>query len=178
VADKMRTPLAQKEFLEFKQLGNGRPVHSTFYFHLARLIETVSAIEQIKGWLEDPKVTSTEIFSKASRNQAEGVGCTEAPRGILFHHYQTDPNGLLTKVNLLIATGQNNPGMNRAIFEVAKKYVNGRDVKEGALNRVEGAIRCYDPCLSCSTHAIGSMPLIIELVGPDGKVMKEIKRNL
>jgi NAD-reducing hydrogenase large subunit len=88
-----------------------------------------------------------------------------------------DEGGMLTKVNLLIATGQNNLGMNRSVLEVAKQYVNGKDVKEGALNRVEAAIRCYDPCLSCSTHAIGTMPMVMEVLGPDGSLLNTVRKD-
>jgi NAD-reducing hydrogenase large subunit len=177
VASKMKTPRAQAEFVEFKNLAPGKPVHTTMYFHYARLIETLGAIEQVDAILDDPEVTSNHTLSAAKRNAAEGIGCTEAPRGILFHHYTTDETGRLERVNLLIATGQNNPGMHSSILEIAKRVVKGADVGEGALNRVEGAIRCYDPCLSCSTHAVGTMPMVITLVGPGGEVMREIRRG-
>ncbi len=177
VASIMRTPLAQQEFKSFKALGRGRPVHGSFYFHYARLIETLTCIEQARDILNDPQICSKEIKAVAGRNQSEGIGCSEAPRGTLFHHYTTDENGLLTKVNLLIATGQNNPAMNQSILLVAKQYVNGKDVREGALNRVEAAIRCYDPCLSCSTHAIGTMPLVVEIQDFQGEILRTIKRG-
>lgn len=177
VATKMKTPLAQKEFLNFKSMGQGKPVHGTFYFHYTRLIEVIASIEEAKRILEDPKVTSTNVLTEGSRNRTEGIGSSEAPRGTLFHHYVTDEDGKLTKVNLLIATGQNNPAMNRSVLEVAKQYVRGKDVKEGALNRVEAAIRCYDPCLSCSTHAIGSMPLVIEMRDLEGQLLNVIQRG-
>jgi NAD-reducing hydrogenase large subunit len=173
VASRMPTPLAQAEFTAYR---GAKPVNGTFYYHHARLIEVMTAVEQARDLLEDPRVTSTEIFARASRNQAEGVGSSEAPRGTLFHHYATDDNGLLTHVNLLIATGQNNPAMNRSILDVARKHVHGANVAEGALNRVEGAIRCYDPCLSCSTHAVGAMPLVLRLLGPDGALLRDITR--
>jgi NAD-reducing hydrogenase large subunit len=175
-ASRMPTPRAQKEFLDFRSIAGGRPVAGSFAFHHARIIEMMSSVELVEMILNDPRVMSTEIRSEAGRNRSEGVGCSEAPRGTLFHHYKVDPNGILTSVNLLIATGQNNPSMNQAVLEVAKTYVNGADVKEGALNRVEGAIRCYDPCLSCSTHAVGAMPLLLEITDPQGNVLKQIKR--
>ncbi len=177
VATKMKTPQAQKEFLNFKAMGKNKPVHGTFFYHYTRLIENLGCIEEAERILEDPQVTGTNIQSHAVRNQTEGIGCSEAPRGTLFHHYVTDEDGKLLKVNLLIATGQNNPSMNRSVLEVAKQYVKGSDVKEGALNRVEAAIRCYDPCLSCSTHAIGNMPLSIEIVDHEGKILNVIERN-
>ena len=101
----------------------------------------------------------------------------EAPRGTLFHHYTVDEGGQLMKVNLLVATGQNNPSMNRSVLDVAKQYVKGADVKEGALNRVEAAIRCYDPCLSCSTHALGSMPMVLEIKDSKGEVIRTLGRD-
>jgi NAD-reducing hydrogenase large subunit len=176
VASVVTTPVAQKEFLQFKSIGAGKPLHGSFYYHYARLIETLYSIEEMKNILSDPRVTSTEIFAEAGRNQSEGVGSSEAPRGTLFHHYFTDENGILKKVNLVIATGQNNPAMNRSVLEVAKRYVTGKDVKEGALNRVEAAIRCYDPCLSCSTHSIGSMPLLVEIRSADGRLVNTVRR--
>jgi len=176
VASRMKTPLAQKEFEEFRKIGGGRPVHNSFYYHHTRLIEVLACVEEAERILKDPQVTSPDVLSKAVRNQAEGIGCSESPRGTLFHHYVTDPHGALTAVNLLIATGQNNPAMNKSILDVARRYVNGQDLKEGALNRVEGAIRCYDPCLSCSTHAIGAMPMVVEVVDPAGRVLNTVGR--
>ncbi len=177
VATKMKTPQAQKEFLNFKAISPGKPVHGTFYYHYARLIEMLSCVEEAEVILQDEKVTSLNTQTFGNQNQTEGVGSSEAPRGTLFHHYITDEGGKLTKVNLLIATGQNNPAMNRSVLEVAKQYVNGKDIKEGALNRVEAAIRCYDPCLSCSTHAIGAMPLLIEMRNMNGVLLNVIQRG-
>lgn len=163
VASRMRTALAQREFELFKQMKNGKPVHGAFYFHYTRLIEALSDVEDAERILNDPQVTSTHIQHHGRWNYEEGIGSSEAPRGTLFHHYKTDETGKLKMVNLLIATGQNNPSMNRSVLEVAKQYVKGNDIKEGMLNRVESTIRCYDPCLSCSTHAIGQMPMVIEV---------------
>jgi NAD-reducing hydrogenase large subunit len=176
VASRMKTPLAQKEFMNFKALAGGKPVHGTFYFHYARLIETLSSIEEAQQLLEDPYITSGNLQTHGRWNNAVGIGCSEAPRGTLFHHYLTDGTGKLLKVNLLIATGQNNPSMNRSITEVAKQYIKGHDIKEGMLNRVESAIRCYDPCLSCSTHAMGQMPMLIEVKDGLGRTIKTLER--
>lgn len=176
VCSKMKTPLAQKEFENFKQINGGRPVHGTFYYHYTRLIECLSDVEDAQQILYDPKVTSLHIQHQGQWNYKEGIGSSEAPRGTLFHHYKTDDTGKLTKVNLLIATGQNNPSMNRSVLEVAKQYINGNDIKEGMLNRVESAIRCYDPCLSCSTHALGSMPMVIQVKNKKGEVLKRLER--
>jgi NAD-reducing hydrogenase large subunit len=177
VATRMNNPLSSEEFRKFKTLGDGKPVHGTFFYHYARLIETLSSIEEAEKILNDPEVTSKNIQTQGRWNYNEGIGSSEAPRGTLFHHYKTDETGKLTHVNLLIATGQNNPSMNRSITEVAKQYVHGSDIKEGMLNRVESTIRCYDPCLSCSTHAIGKMPLKLELYSHDGKLIREHFEN-
>ena len=176
VADKMKTALAQKEFEHFKLINSDKPVHGAFYFHYARLIEALSDIEDAEKILNDPQVTSLHIQHHGRWNYNEGIGSSEAPRGTLFHHYKTDDTGKLTMVNLLIATGQNNPSMNRSVLEVAKQYVKGTDIKEGMLNRVESAIRCYDPCLSCSTHAVGQMPMVIEVKNKKGELLKKIER--
>jgi NAD-reducing hydrogenase large subunit len=173
----MSSPLAQKEFELFKELQKGKPVHGTFYYHYARLIEALEDVENVEQILQDPEVTNSQIQHHGKWNYTEGVGSSEAPRGTLFHHYKTDNSGKLLNVNLLIATGQNNPSMNHSVLEVAKQYVNGSNIEEGMLNRVESTIRCYDPCLSCSTHAIGKMPLIIELLDSTGKKLNSIIRN-
>jgi NAD-reducing hydrogenase large subunit len=177
VADAMKTPLAQEEFLQFRLMGNGLPIHGTFYFHYARLIETLSSIEEAKQLLDDNEIVGLHLQNHGRWNNSVGIGASEAPRGTLFHHYTTDETGKLKKVNLLIATGQNNPSMNRSITDVAKQYVKGTDVAEGMLNRVESAIRCYDPCLSCSTHALGLMPMTIELVNQQGELLRVIERH-
>ena len=177
VASRMRTPLAQREFELFKQMNDGKPVHGAFYFHYTRLIEALSDVEDAERILNDPQVTSTHIQHHGRWNYEEGIGSSEAPRGTLFHHYKTDETGKLKMVNLLIATGQNNPSMNRSVLEVAKQYVKGDDIKEGMLNRVESTIRCYDPCLSCSTHAIGQMPMVIEVKDKRGVLLKKLERG-
>jgi NAD-reducing hydrogenase large subunit len=176
VAEKINTPLANEEFGNFKALGGGKPVEGTLWYHYARLIEDLYAIERAKEILMDPDVLSTDLVTESKGLTGEGVGCLEAPRGTLFHHYKTDKNGMLTKVNLIVATGHNNWAMNKAVEMVAKSFVDGKKLTEGMLNRVEAAIRAYDPCLSCSTHAIGAMPMVIELVGPEGEIMDKITR--
>ena len=176
VCSKMRTPLAQKEFEIFKKMNEGKPVHGAFYYHYTRLIEALSDVEDAERILNDPQVTSTHIQHHGRWNYEEGIGSSEAPRGTLFHHYKTDDTGKLKMVNLLIATGQNNPSMNRSVLEVARQYVKGSDIKEGMLNRVESTIRCYDPCLSCSTHAIGQMPMVVEVKDKKGIVLKRLER--
>jgi NAD-reducing hydrogenase large subunit len=117
------------------------------------------------------------VRALARVNAEEGVGVSEAPRGTLIHHYKVDSNGLITWANLIIATGHNNLAMNKGVLQVAQRFVDGNKIQEGMLNRVEALIRCYDPCLSCATHAVGSMPLRVELVSPDGEVVDECCRD-
>jgi NAD-reducing hydrogenase large subunit len=177
VADKINTPLANEEFKSFKALGSGKPVEGTLWYHYARLIEDLYAVERAKEILLDPEILSTDLATDYAALTGEGVGCIEAPRGTLLHHYKTDPNGMLTKVNLIVATGHNNWAMSNSVEMVAKAYVDGKKLTEGMLNRVEAAIRAYDPCLSCSTHAIGAMPMVVEMLEPDGTVVDRISRG-
>jgi len=176
VADRISTPLANEEFKNFKALSDG-PVEPSLYFHYARLIETVYGFERAKELLEDPDILSTDIRANVTGITGVGVGCIEAPRGTLFHHYWTDETGKIERVNLIVATGNNNWAMSKSVDMVAKEFVDGNNLTEGMLNRVEAAIRCYDPCLSCSTHAIGQMPLIVELRSSDGEVVDVIRRD-
>lgn len=175
--DKIDTPLAHEEWLTYRKINNGKPVNQTLYYHYARLIETLFAAERVRELLDDPDLLGNDILNRKFDFQGEGVGVIEAPRGTLLHHYWAKPNGQLERVNLIVSTGHNNWAMSEAVDSVAKTYVKGPDVKEGMLNRVEAAIRAYDPCLSCSTHAIGQMPIAIEMVDPQGKVIQVIKRD-
>jgi NAD-reducing hydrogenase large subunit len=176
-ADKIDTPLANQEFIIYKQLNNGKPVENTLYFHYARLIECLFAIEKARLLLEDGDILSHDILNTRYNFTGEGVGVIEAPRGTLFHHYWAKPNGQLTKVNLIVATGHNNWAMCESVDSVAKTYITGSNVTEGLLNRVEAAVRAYDPCLSCSTHAVGQMPLWIEIVDNMGNLVQTLKRD-
>ncbi len=176
VCDRMGTPLAQKEFEEFRARGRVA-TNASFLYHLARLIDILACVEHIEEALDDPDLQSDHICAEAGINAFEGIGCCEAPRGILFHHYHVDEQGLVRKVNLLIATAQNNLAMNRTVAQIAKRYVTGRDVSEGVLNRIEAGIRAFDPCLSCSTHAVGQMPLVVRLIAPGGEVVAEASRG-
>lgn len=175
-AQKINTPMANEEFGHFKALADGKPIEGTLWYHYARLIEDLYAIERAKELLLDPEILSTELVTPSHGLTGEGVGCLEAPRGTLFHHYKTDTNGMLTRVNLIVATGHNNWAINKSVEMVAKAFVDGKKLTEGMLNRVEAAIRAYDPCFSCSTHAIGAMPMVIEMIGPDGEVIERISR--
>ncbi|PJF30380.1 MAG: Ni/Fe hydrogenase subunit alpha [Candidatus Thermofonsia Clade 1 bacterium] len=173
VADQISTPLANAELQEFRQIPERQ---SSFYYHLARLIEILYAWEEIQRILNTPDILSEHVRAYAEPNAFEGIGISEAPRGTLMHHYKIDKNGLITYVNLVIATGHNNLAMNAGVKQVAQRYVHGDRLSEGMLNRVEAVIRTFDPCLSCSTHAIGQMPLHIQLVAPNGEVLDEIAR--
>ncbi len=175
--DKIDTPLAQKEFEVYRQINGGKPVPQTLYYHYARLIETLFAVERTRELLEDPDILSKDILNKKFNFKGEGVGVIEAPRGTLFHHYKAKPSGQLERVNLIVSTGHNNWAMSEAVDSVAKTYVKGPQVQEGMLNRVEAAIRAYDPCLSCSTHAIGQMPIQIDVLDPEGKVLQTLQRD-
>jgi len=176
-ADRINTPMANEEFKKFKSLNGGKPVEATLWFHYARLIEDLYCMERAAEILEDPDAMSDDIIAESKGLVGEGVGCIEAPRGTLFHHYKIDENGMLTKVNLIVATGHNNWAMSKSVEMVAKTYVDGTKLTEGMLNRVEAAIRAHDPCLSCSTHAIGAMPIVLELIGADGKVVSRVARK-
>jgi NAD-reducing hydrogenase large subunit len=175
VCNGIGTPLADQEWAEFRDLERG-PVMSSFYNHYARLIEILYSIELAQKLLTEPDILSTHIRAHAQPNHFEGVGVVEAPRGTLFHHYKVDDQGLMTWANMIVATGNNNLAMNRGVLQVAKRFVSGGKITEGALNRCEAIIRAFDPCLSCSTHALGQMPLHVELVAADGSVVHEVKR--
>lgn len=170
------TPLANLEWAEFKDLERG-PVLSSFHNHYARLIEILAALELEDRLLRDPDILDTHIRAYASVNEYEGVGCVEAPRGTLFHHYRVDKNGLMQWANLIVATGNNNLAINQSILQVARHYMNGPEITESMINRVEAVIRAYDPCLSCSTHAIGQMPLCITVVDVRGNILNQVIRN-
>jgi NAD-reducing hydrogenase large subunit len=176
VVDAMGTPAAQQEFDHYRQLTKNGLKGSTLLFHYARLIELLYCLEKAENLLEDDLIRGRDIRTTADPSNREGVGVIEAPRGTLIHHYQVDKYGILEKANLIVATGHNNLAMNRSVNLVAKEYIRGGEIREGLLNRVEGAIRCYDPCLSCSTHALGKMPLKIEIFSNSGELLNEIRR--
>ena len=167
------TPLADKALTEFREL-QPNAVLSSFYYHHARLIEILYCVERIEQLLNDPDILSKHVRAVASPNALEGVGVAEAPRGTLFHHYKINEQGLIQWVNLIIATGQNNLAMNRSVLQVAQHYLRGEKITRGMLNRVEAVIRAYDPCLSCSTHALGQMALDVQLVARDGTIIDRV----
>jgi len=176
IVKKMGTPKAEKELAEFKQLAKG-PVESSFHFHHARLVEMLYGVEKIEEILADPRILDKQVRATAGVNRLEGAGQAEAPRGTLHHHYKVDENGKMTWANLVIATGQNNKAMNLGVLQAAKHYVKDGKFTEGILNRVEAVVRTFDPCLSCSSHAAGQMPLLLELKSADGQILDRLARD-
>jgi len=165
------TPEAEKERKEFMALTGGKPNNITMAYHWARMIELLHSIEKIKELLHDPDLQGTDLVTRGERRY-EGVGIIEAPRGTLFHHYRVNDNDQIVMANLIVSTTSNNEPMNRAVTKVAMDHISGKpEITEGLLNRVEIAIRAYDPCLSCATHAMGQMPLEVSLVDCEGKVV-------
>jgi NAD-reducing hydrogenase large subunit len=177
ISEKIDTPLAHAELKLWKQINNGKPVENTLYYHYARLIENLYAIEKVAVLLNDPDILSTDILNTRRDFKGVGVGVVEAPRGTLIHHYWAKETGELEKVNLIVSTGHNNWAMSNSVDSVAKTYISGHTVTEGLLNRVEAAIRAHDPCLSCSTHAVGQMPLELQLLEADGSLFRTIRRD-
>jgi NAD-reducing hydrogenase large subunit len=176
VARACGTPRADVELRWFRSLESGI-VKSSFHYHAARLVEMIHALERIETLLNEPDILSEGVRATAGVNRLEGIGVAEAPRGTLMHHYRVDENGLVTWVNMIIATGHNNLAMNRGVLQVAQRFVRGQQLEEGMLNRVEAVIRTFDPCLSCSTHALGRMPLEVRLLSANGTVLDECSRG-
>lgn len=174
--DFIDTPIAEEERQEFMKLGGGGPVHATMAYHWARLIETVHAAEKIKELLNDPDLQGEELVTTGKRRD-EGVAILEAPRGTLFHHYRVNGNDRVEMANLIVSTTSNNEPMNQSVRRVAEDYLTGKEITEELLNHIEVAVRAYDPCLSCATHAIGKMPLIVSLVDSGGRAIDEKVRD-
>lgn len=175
IADSFGTPIADAELAEYRA-KLGRTPTSMFYNHWARLIEIIHCIEAIQQLLDEPDILATFVRASAKPNRFEGVGVSEAPRGTLIHHYKIDSDGLMRWVNLIIATGHNNLAMNRGVKQVAQRFVKSQSLEEGMLNRVEAVIRTFDPCLSCSTHAVGQMQMRIELRSHTGELLDVAER--
>lgn len=174
--DFFTTPMAEKERVEFKQTGKGRPVQSALAFHWARLIELLYCAEAIKELLHDADLSGRDLLNKGEL-QSTGIGVVEAPRGTLFHHYEIDEDGLVERANLIVSTTNNNQAMNESIRQVASHYLDGQELTEPLLNQIEVAIRAYDPCLSCATHALGKMPLEISLINSNGDLVDRIEKR-
>jgi len=174
-ADRCATPIADNELVEFRQ-RYGHPAHSAFFYHYARLLEIMFALEKIEALLADPQIVDEHVRANAGVNSLEGIGMIEAPRGVLIHHYKVNPDGAITWANLIVATGHNNLAMGKSVKQVATEYVHGDKIEEGMLNRVSAVIRAYDPCLSCSTHADGTIAMQVQLLSQDGKLLDELSR--
>jgi NAD-reducing hydrogenase large subunit len=177
IADALGAPKAQKELLIYREKTADGIGGSTLMFHYSRMIELLNCIEAAEYLLQSESVCGTDIQNRGSVSNGEGVGVIEAPRGTLIHHYRIDKHGVVKDVNLIVATGHNNQAMNKSVGMVAKEYIRGGNVREGMLNRIEGAIRCYDPCLSCSTHAIGRMPLDVRIFSNEGELLFQLQRD-
>ena len=174
--DQIPTPFADQERREFIDYAGGMPMHAPLAYHWTRMIEMLHAAEEIKDLLHDDDILGTDLLTSGQR-QPEGIGVIEAPRGTLFHHYRVDEDDLVTMANLIVSTTNNNQAMNEAVRHVARRYLQGREVTEGLLNHIEVAIRAFDPCLSCATHALGRMPLTVELADPDGSIVHSLCRQ-
>ena len=174
--DHIPTPFADAERREFVDFGGGQPVHATLAYHWARMIEMLFAAEEIKELLHDDDLLGDDLVVTGERHR-RGVGVIEAPRGTLIHHYRLNNNDQVLRANLIVSTTHNNQALNEAIRQVAKRYLDGRKLTEGLLNHVEVAIRAFDPCLSCATHALGKMPLAVELVDAEGAVIDALTRD-
>ena len=171
------TPLADEELKNFKALGGGKPVLNSFYYHYARLIEIIYAIEKIEQLLNAQETLGETFIQTSKVSKTKGVGCSEAPRGTLFHDYEVTKDGIINAVNLIIATGNNNLAMNAGVKQVAQTFIDAKNITDGALNRVEAVIRCFDPCLSCSTHALGIVSSSISIRDHNKEILKVIDRN-
>jgi NAD-reducing hydrogenase large subunit len=174
--DFIPTPLADRERQEFLAYDGGSAAGATLGYHWARMIEMLHAAEGIKDLLHDDDITGSELMTRGER-AGRGVGMIEAPRGTLIHHYRVDDDDQVVRANLIVSTTHNNQAMNEAIRQVARKYLDGRKLTEGLLNHIEVAIRCFDPCLSCATHALGRMPLAVELVDAEGSLVDRLARG-
>ncbi|MFO7905538.1 MAG: Ni/Fe hydrogenase subunit alpha [Planctomycetota bacterium] len=178
-ADGMATPLAQAEYAKMYETLGGKPVHHTLATHWARLVELLHAAERWVELATDPEITSTEYRVLPTETPTEGVGCVEAPRGTLTHHYRTDERGLLTKANLIVGTTNNNAPICMSVKKAAQGLIKGGEIKESLLNMVEMAFRAYDPCFGCATHNLpGQMPLIVKVRDAQGGVLRELSQYM
>jgi len=176
--DFIPTPMAQKEFEIYKDYTKGKPNNMSMHMHWARLIETLHSAEVIKELLNDSDLQGTELVRQGTK-VSRGVGLIEAPRGTLFHHYEIDDNDQISLCNLIVSTTNNNEPMNTAVNWVAENTISGKpEVTEGLLNGVEVAIRAYDPCLSCATHAVGKMPLEVSIVDNSDAIVSQRRKHI
>jgi NAD-reducing hydrogenase large subunit len=174
--DFIHTPLAETERQALRAAHGGAVVHAPLAYHWARLIELLHAAEVIGELLDDEELLGQSLVTSGTR-AGEGVGVIEAPRGTLIHHYEVDAQDLVTMCNLIVSTTHNNQAMNEAVATVARQYLDGHEPTEGLLNHIEVAIRAFDPCLSCATHALGRMPLVVEVRDAHGDVVGSLTRD-
>ena len=174
--DHIPTPFAEAERREFVDFGGGQPVHATLAYHWTRMIELLFAAESIKDLLHDEDISGDDLVVTGERRE-RGVGVIEAPRGTLIHHYRVNEDDQAVRANLIVSTTHNNQAMNEAIRQVAKRYLDGRRLTEGLLNHIEVAIRAFDPCLSCATHALGRMPFNVELIDAEGQCIDTLVKS-
>ena len=175
--DFISTPLAEASRKRFREFGHGSFVHDTLAYHWARMIEALHCAESIHQLLREPEIIGTDLVADLGEKRSAGIGVIEAPRGTLFHHYQIDEQGLIEKANLIVSTTGNNQAMNESVRSVANEYLDGHEITEGLLNHLEVAVRAYDPCLSCATHALGKMPLQVELLDEDGVLLDRMTKG-
>jgi NAD-reducing hydrogenase large subunit len=178
ICDRLTTPRAEAERRIFVAFNGGKPAHGALFFHWARMIEMLHAAELARDLLDDPDILGAHLMGDKGPRRREAVGVIEAPRGTLFHHYRVGDDDLVEYCNLIVSTTNNNQAMNEAIRTVATQYLTGREITEGLLNHIEVAIRAYDPCLSCATHAIGQMPLEVDLVDASGALVSRGRKNI
>ncbi|MEI7764064.1 MAG: Ni/Fe hydrogenase subunit alpha [Comamonadaceae bacterium] len=174
--DFIPSELAEVQRREFVAAGCGEPVQAVLAYHWARMVELLHCVEVIKGLLDDPDILRGELMAQGTRRRS-GVGVIEAPRGTLIHHYEVGEDDLVTRCNLIVSTTHNNQAMNQAVRSVAGQYLDGRELTVGLLNHIEVAIRAFDPCLSCATHALGRMPLDVSLLGPSGELIDRVQKS-
>ncbi len=177
-ADGMATPAAQEAYEKYFEVLGGKPVHHTLANHWARVVELLYAAERMKELADDPELTGSDIRTLPTEKPSEGIGVIEAPRGTLFHHYKTDEKGIIEKANLIVATQNNSARIAMSVEKAAKGLINGRDISEGILNKIEMAFRAYDPCHACATHSLpGNMPLRVRVLESSGEVVATLQRD-
>ena len=174
--DAIPTPLAEAERLAFKAFDGGNATQANLAYHWARMIEMLHAAEGLRELLHNPALLDGELVVRGTP-ALRGVGVIEAPRGTLIHHYRVNEDDQIVRANLIVSTTHNNQAMNEAVLRVALQYLDGTEVTEALLNHIEVAIRAYDPCLSCATHALGQMPLEVEILAPDGGRLDALARD-
>lgn len=178
VCERIDTPEANKEFADYREMGHGGKVHTTAFFHYARMIEILHSVEKAIELIHDDDVVSSEHRVTCNRKSGEGVGIIEAPRGTLIHHYTIDDFGKIEKANFIVATTNNNAAMDLSTAAAARAFIKGGNVNDALLNNIEMAVRCYDPCLSCATHAIGQMPLEVEVLSNTGDTVTTLRKGV